>query len=102
MIIVTIKLTISGNILSNSRIPENEIALEISARKGHCLANGHVAKIATEIGADLVIDTDCHDPDDLISFKQAYRIALGAGLSDSQAMKALIDNPHKILNRRLS
>jgi histidinol phosphatase-like PHP family hydrolase len=80
---------------------ENDIALEITARKGHCLANGHVAKIATEIGADLVIDTDCHDPDDLISFKQAYRIALGAGLSDSQAMKALIDNPHKILNRRL-
>jgi putative hydrolase len=80
---------------------ENDIALEISARKGHCLSNGHVAKIASEIGADLVIDTDCHAPEDLISFEQAHIIGLGAGLNESQVMKALIENPQKILNKRL-
>ncbi len=80
---------------------ENGIALEISARKGHCLGNGHVAQLATEIGADLIVDTDCHAPEDLITFKQAYNIARGAGLNDAQAMNALIENPRKILNKRL-
>jgi len=80
---------------------ENGIALEISARKGHCLGNGHVAQLATEIGADLIVDTDCHAPEDLITFEQAYNIARGAGLNDAQAMNALIENPRKILNKRL-
>jgi len=33
---------------------EKDIFLEISARKGHCLANGHVARLALEVGASLV------------------------------------------------
>ncbi len=63
--------------------------------------NGHVAQLATEIGADLIVDTDCHAPEDLITFKQAYNIARGAGLNDAQAMNALIEYPRKILNKRL-
>lgn len=78
---------------------KNNIALEISARKGHCLANGHVANIAREVGNDLVIDTDSHSPDDLITFERAYQIALGAGLTDAEAKKALIDSPRKILKK---
>jgi len=34
---------------------DNDIALEISSRRGHCLGNGHVAKLALEVGADLVV-----------------------------------------------
>ena len=77
----------------------NNIALEISARKGHCLANGHVASVAIDIGADLVINTDTHSPNDLITFKQAQKIGLGAGLAKDQVMKALVDNPKKILEK---
>lgn len=61
---------------------ERGIFLEISARKGHCLANGHVARTALEAGASLIVDTDSHAPGDLISRDQAERIAKGAGLSD--------------------
>lgn len=78
---------------------KNDIALEISARKGHCLANGHVASIATAIGADLVIDTDTHSPGDLITFKQAQKIGLGAGLSKDKISEALVNNPKKILEK---
>ena len=78
---------------------ENNIALEISSRKGHCLANGHVASIATEIGVDLVIDTDTHSPGDLITFKQAQKIGLGAGLTKEKVIEALVDNPRKILEK---
>ena len=61
---------------------ERGIFLEISARKGHCLANGHVARTALEVGASLIVDTDSHGPGDLISRHQAERIAQGAGLTE--------------------
>lgn len=79
---------------------ENDIYLEISARKGHCLGNGHVANIAREVGNKLIVDTDTHSPDDLITFEKSYEIARGAGLTDEEAMKAIVDNPHELLKSR--
>ncbi len=60
------------------------IFLELSARKGHALANGHVAALAREAGAPLIVDTDAHAPGDLITRDQAERIARGAGLSETE------------------
>lgn len=76
---------------------KNDIYLEISARKGHCLSNGHVANIAREVGANLLVNTDTHAPDDLITFEKSYEIALGAGLTKEEAMKAIVHNPRKLL-----
>jgi putative hydrolase len=78
---------------------ENEIALEISSRRGHSLANGHVAKLAMEIGANLVMDTDTHSPQDLISTDTASKILSGAGIPDKEHQEILRDNPKKILAR---
>ncbi|UCG80524.1 MAG: histidinol phosphate phosphatase domain-containing protein [Desulfobacterales bacterium] len=61
---------------------ENGIFLEITARKGHSLTNGHVAKLARKHGAKLVLNTDAHEPSDLITEEQAREIALGAGLNE--------------------
>ncbi len=61
------------------------ITLELSARKGHGLANGHVAKLALAAGAALTVNTDAHAPGDLISAGLARRVARGAGLSEAQA-----------------
>jgi len=63
---------------------KNGVHLEITARKGHSLSNGHVARIATETGARLVIDTDTHEPGDLITDEFARDILLGAGLSSDE------------------
>jgi len=60
---------------------ERGVLLEISARKGHSLANGHVARLAREEGADLIYDTDTHAPSDLTSEGEARKIVMGAGLS---------------------
>lgn len=60
---------------------ERKVLLEISARKGHSLSNGHVAKLAGRIGAPLIYDTDSHSPSDLTAEEEARRIVLGAGLS---------------------
>lgn len=59
----------------------NGVCLEITARKGHSLSNGHVANSAREANAKLVINTDAHEPGDLITDEEAKNILLGAGLS---------------------
>ena len=77
----------------------NNIYLEISGRRGHCLANGHVAQIARKIGNNLLINTDTHGPEDLLSFDKAFNVALGAGLTEDEAKKALVDNPRNLLKK---
>ena len=79
---------------------KNDIYLEISARKGHCLGNGHVANIAREVGNKLLVDTDTHAPGDIITFDKSYEVALGAGLSHDEAMKAIVDNPRELLKSK--
>ncbi|MBI4746751.1 MAG: histidinol phosphate phosphatase domain-containing protein [Deltaproteobacteria bacterium] len=57
------------------------IYLEITARNGHSLTNGHVAKTALAAGAKLLVNTDAHSPGDLKTKEEAEKIALGAGLT---------------------
>lgn len=60
---------------------EKGITLEITARKGHSLSNGYVAKRALEIGVPLTVNTDAHAPSDLITKDFAARILLSAGIA---------------------
>ena len=60
---------------------ERGILLEISARKGHSLTNGHVARLARSTGAKLVLNTDTHSPSDLITDGEGLSIVRGAGLT---------------------
>jgi len=79
---------------------ERNIFLELSARKGHGLANGHVARTALEVGASLLVNTDSHGPSDLITRQQAERIAKGAGLRDLAVQTLFTDA--EALARRLA
>lgn len=56
------------------------IFLELSGRRGHSLTNGHVAKLAQEMGALLAVNADAHAPGDFLTPGMAETIALGAGL----------------------
>lgn len=79
---------------------ENNIALEISSRRGHSLSNGHVAKVALEVGANLVLDTDAHSPEDIIPYETAYKLVLGAGIPKKHVLTILRDNPLEILQNK--
>jgi histidinol phosphatase-like PHP family hydrolase len=68
---------------------DNDICLEITARNGHNRTNGHVARVGLEVGATLVVNTDAHAPGDLITKETAKKVAMGAGLSETQADKVL-------------
>lgn len=80
---------------------KNNVYLEITSRKGHSLSNGHVAKIAVEAGAKLVIDTDTHEPGDLITDEQAQDILLGAGLS-KERIGEIFGNSKELVSRAIT
>ncbi|MEM4155921.1 MAG: histidinol phosphate phosphatase domain-containing protein [Archaeoglobaceae archaeon] len=66
------------------RAKENGVFLEISARRGHSLANGHIARIAEKFSCDLVINTDMHAPADIINSETAKKILSGAGMGEPE------------------
>ncbi|HUL00190.1 MAG TPA: histidinol phosphate phosphatase domain-containing protein [Nitrospirota bacterium] len=73
----------------------NDVHLEITSRKGHSLSNGHVAKLAGAVGAKLIIDTDTHEPGDLITDDLARNVLLGAGL-DHEIIAAIFQNSKEL------
>jgi histidinol phosphatase-like PHP family hydrolase len=57
------------------------VLLEITAKRGHSLSNGHVARLAKKVGAKLIYSTDAHAPADLLPEEMARKVVEGAGLS---------------------
>ncbi|MHB8172889.1 MAG: histidinol phosphate phosphatase domain-containing protein [Nitrospirota bacterium] len=76
------------------------VFLEITARAGHSLTNGHVARAALKAGARLVLDTDAHEPEDLIDDLFAEKVLSGAGL-DVKERALTFRNSREIVNRIL-
>ena len=74
------------------------IFLEISARKGHSLTNGHVASLARKFDASLLINTDAHTPEDLLPLRQARMILKGCGLSEAE-IRRVLENGEKLAEK---
>lgn len=70
---------------------EKGVCLEITARKGHSLTNGYVAKLAVKFGAKLVFSTDAHSPCDLVTDEEREKVLYGCGL-DKDEIKKVIKN----------
>ena len=77
---------------------EHGVALEITARKGHNISNGHLARIALETGAQLVINTDSHAPEDLITLERAKMILRAAGIT-GRNIDHIIGNSEKLIHK---
>ncbi|MCL5026434.1 MAG: histidinol phosphate phosphatase domain-containing protein [Chloroflexi bacterium] len=76
--------------------------LELSARKGHCLTNGHVLKMGRQAGARFLVDSDSHEPGDLLTDAFARKVAIGAGLEEEELGDVLERNPQALLARLAS
>jgi histidinol phosphatase-like PHP family hydrolase len=74
------------------------IYLEITTRKGHSLTNGHVAKMAKLAGAKLVINTDSHLPENLVTKDFAEKVLEGAGL-DKKEIIQVFKNSEELVAR---
>jgi len=75
---------------------ENGIYIEISARKGHCLGNGWISRLAEKYGFQLVINTDMHSPADIINDSTAEKILRGAGVED---WRKVMENNEKLFKK---
>jgi histidinol phosphatase-like PHP family hydrolase len=78
----------------------NSIYLEITTRKGHSLTNGHVARMARQAKAPLILNSDSHAPHDLVHEEMARKIALGAGLTDAET-EAMLRNSQVLVKKAL-
>jgi putative hydrolase len=77
---------------------ERGVYLEISARHGHSFCNGHVASLAKECGASLVLNSDAHSHHDLMTRQFAQKVAYGAGLGEN-AFEEMLGNSRDIINK---
>lgn len=77
----------------------NNVYLEITARYGHSIGNGHVANLCRKNSfKNAVIDTDTHTPDNLITYKYAGKVLKCAGLNDSE-IDTVFKNSENIVNK---
>ena len=77
----------------------NDIYLEITARGGHSLTNGHVAKVGLAVGAKLIVNSDTHSPDNLMKAGFAAKVAQGAGIPVEFLESVLVNHPLELLKR---
>jgi putative hydrolase len=59
----------------------NGVHLEISARFSHGLGNGRVVAMARDAGAPLVVNSDAHCPQDIMTPNWREKVAFGSGLT---------------------
>lgn len=76
------------------------IYLELTTRKGHCLTNGRLVALARKYQAKLVINTDAHKPDELLSEDLLRKAGLGSGLTEKE-LKRVIHNSVKLVEKSL-
>ncbi len=84
------------------RAIQNDVFLEVSARGGHCLTNGHVAALGQRLGAKLIVNSDAHSPSDLLKPDFQRSVALGAGIEHGLLTSVLEDWPQELLQRCLA
>ena len=78
---------------------QNDVFLEITSRRGHCLGNGNTVVLGRAAGAKFLVNSDTHSPGDLHTEAFARTVALGAGLTPDEADAALYENPKLLLAR---
>ncbi|MGB6771120.1 MAG: histidinol phosphate phosphatase domain-containing protein [Candidatus Dormiibacterota bacterium] len=78
----------------------HRIHLEISAAGLHGLTNGHVVKMALKVGAALVLDSDAHRPESLLTPERAQQVLEGSGLTLEEVARAASEAPFAVLVRR--
>jgi putative hydrolase len=80
---------------------KNRVYIEITARKGHSLSNGYVAKTALKAGASMLLNSDAHTDSDLLSEAFAEAVLKGAGLDEKLIPDILLKNPQALVKKLL-
>ena len=78
---------------------KNNVCLEITTRNGHNATNKEVAELASKHGAKMILNTDTHEPENLMDEKKIQFTLLTSGL-DLKYFKIMQQNAIDIINRK--
>jgi len=78
---------------------KNGVFIEITTRRGHCVTNAHVAKMARKAGSLMLLNSDSHCEDDLLTVALARDTLEQAGINNREIDQILEANPEKLLRR---
>lgn len=77
----------------------NDVYIEITSRKGHCLTNGTVAKVGREAGVRFLINSDAHTHSDLFQSDFQSKVGIGSGLESDEIENILTKNGKDFLSK---
>ncbi len=66
---------------------EMGVCLEISANPMHGMSNGRIVTLARKYNASLVLDSNAHKPEELLTPERREKVAFGAGLDPDELDK---------------
>ena len=78
---------------------DSGVFIELTARRGHSMANGHVLQVALEAGAAMLVNSDTHAPDDILTPAWAEHVARCAGVPEDVLRAVLVENAQRALAR---
>jgi putative hydrolase len=82
-----------------SQATQNNIFIELTARSGHSTANAHVASISQKAKAKLLVSSDAHDENDLLTPSLVESILRQANINPRQHPKILRHNPLLLIEK---
>lgn len=78
---------------------EKNIFLEVTSRDGHSTTNTHVVERALALGAKLILNTDSHAPEDIISPQELREFGIRVGIAKEELEK-IYQEVEKFLNKK--
>jgi putative hydrolase len=78
---------------------QNNIFIELTARRGHSATNTHVAQISQKAKAKLIINSDAHDENDLLTLSLVESILRQAELNQRQRQQIIDRNPLLLIEK---
>jgi len=78
---------------------QNNVFIELTARRGHSTANAHVASIGQKAKAKLLVSSDAHSENDLLTPNSVESILRQANINPRQHPQILHRNPKLLIEK---
>lgn len=78
---------------------QNDIFIELTTRRGHSTANSHVALVSQKAEAKLLVNSDAHDENDLLTPALVKAVLDEANFSDQQHQEISEHNPLLLIRK---
>ena len=78
---------------------QNNIFIELTSRRGHSMSNAHVASVSQKAEARLLVSSDAHEENDLLTPSLVEAILRKANINQRQHRQILDRNPLLLIEK---